>query len=272
VTERISQYRNDGLTFDVIDSGPIDGDVVVLLHGFPQTAQSWSTVVELLNAKGFRTLAPNQRGYSAGARPAGRRQYTSDKLVGDVAALIELTGGPVHVAGHDWGAAVAWSLTATRPELVRTLTAVSVPHPGAFLKAMVVGSQALHSYYMGIFQLPQVGEWFARLAMPRSGMPQEALAICRADVLDGGSLTTALNWYRALPFTSPGSASKPVTRPTTYIWSDDDIALGRKGALLTERYVHAPYTFEIVEGADHWLPDRHPDRVAQAILERTATG
>ncbi|MDH6245368.1 alpha/beta fold hydrolase [Mycobacterium sp. OTB74] len=272
MAERISQYTHDGLTFDVVDSGPIDGDVVVLLHGFPQTAQSWSAVSELLHGNGFRTLAPNQRGYSAGARPAGRRQYTLDRLSDDVAVLIELTGGPVHLVGHDWGAGVAWALTSDRPELVRTLTAVSVPHTGAFLKAMVVGTQALHSYYMGIFQLPWVGEQFARLAMPRSGMTADALAVARAEVFDGGALTTALNWYRAMPFASPRSAFKPVTRPTTYIWSDGDIALVRKGALLTEQYVHAPYTFEIVEGANHWLPDIHPDRVAQAILERIATG
>ena len=63
MTERITQYRNDGLTFDVVDSGPIDGDVVVLLHGFPQTAESWAAVAELLHANGFRTLVPNQRGY-----------------------------------------------------------------------------------------------------------------------------------------------------------------------------------------------------------------
>ncbi|MUL47356.1 alpha/beta fold hydrolase [Mycobacterium sp. CBMA293] len=270
MTERISQFRNDGLTFDVVDSGPIDGDVVVLLHGFPQTAQSWSAVSELLHANGFRTIAPNQRGYSAGARPGGRRQYTAEKLTGDVAALIELTGGPVHLVGHDWGAAIAWSTAATRPELVRTLTSVSVPHPGAFLKSMVVGSQGLHSYYMGIFQLPKVGEWFARLAMPRSGMTPEALAASRAGVLDTPALTTAMNWYRALPFTRPSTAFTPVRRPTTHIWSDGDIALVRKGALLTEKYVEAPYRLEIVEGANHWLPDTHPELLARLITERAA--
>ena len=271
MTERISQYRNDGLTFDVIDSGPLDGDVVVLLHGFPQTAQSWSQVTEILNARGFRTLAPNQRGYSAGARPAGRRQYTFAKLTSDIAALIDLTGGPAHVVGHDWGAAVAWAFTAQRPDLVRTLTAVSVPHPGAFLKAMVVGPQALRSYYMAIFQFPWLGEKFARFGMPRSGMPDHAVAVSQAAVLDTAALTTALNWYRAMPFASPKSVGKPVTRPTTYIWSDGDIALTRKGALLTEGYVHAPYRLEIVEGATHWLPDTHPKVIAQAVLDRAAT-
>lgn len=272
MTERISQYQRDGLTFDVVDSGPIDGDVVVLLHGFPQTAKSWSGVVDLLNAKGFRTLSPNQRGYARGARPVGRRQYTSDKLVGDVAALIELAGAPVHLVGHDWGAAVAWATAAARPDLVRTLTAVSVPHPGAFLKSMVTGTQAFRSYYMGIFQIPRLGERFARFGLPRSGMPADALAISRAEVLHTSALSTALNWYRALPLTSPRVASRPVTRPTTYVWSDADIALGRKGAVLTERYVHAPYRLIVVPDASHWLPDTHPELLAAAISDRAATG
>jgi len=272
VTERISQFSNDGLIFDVVDSGPIDGDVVVLLHGFPQTARSWSAVSEQLHAKGFRTLTPNQRGYAAGARPGGRKQYTIAKLVGDIAALIDNVGRPVHLVGHDWGAAVAWATAAARPELVRTLTAVSVPHPGAFLKSMVTGTQAFRSYYMVLFQIPGVGERFARFGMPRSGMPADAIEISRAEVMDGPALTTALNWYRAMLLTSPKAMFKPVTTPTTYVWSDGDIALGRKAAVLTQRYVHAPYRLVVVSGATHWLPDTHPEVLAEAISDRAATG
>lgn len=271
MTDRISQYTHDGLTFDVIDSGPIDGDVVVLLHGFPQTAASWSAVSEFLHRKGFRTIAPTQRGYSAGARPTGRRQYTTDKLTDDVAALIELTGGPAHVVGHDWGAMVAWSIAAARPDLVRTLTTVSVPHPAAFFKSMTSSGQALRSFYMGIFQLPKAGEAFARFMMTRAGMPREALAISKSEVMDTPALTTALNWYRALPFEPRDQLGVKITRPTTHIWSDGDVALDRKGALLTERYVDAPYKLEVIEGANHWLPDRRPERLADLIAERAAT-
>src|SRR5690606_26265127 len=139
---------NDGFTFDVIDGGPVDGDVIVLLHGFPQTATSWSKVAPLLHEAGYRSLAPHQRGYSPGARPSGRRAYSVDRLVADVAALVDTVGGPVHLVGHDWGAIVAWAVAVERPELLRTLTTVSVPHPMAFLRSMARSTQLLHSYYM----------------------------------------------------------------------------------------------------------------------------
>lgn len=272
MTDRIAQYTRNGLTFDVVDSGPIDGDIVVLLHGFPQTAASWEAVSELLHDKGFRTLAPTQRGYSAGARPKGRRDYTTEKLTDDVVGLIELVGGgPVHVAGHDWGAMVAWSLASSRPDLVRTLTTVSVPHPAAFFKSMTSSKQLLRSFYMGIFQIPKAGEAFARSTFPRSGMTEQGLAISKADVMDTPALTTAMNWYRALPFEPRDQISAKVTRPTTHVWSDGDVALDRKGALLTEHFVDAPYKLEIIEGANHWLPERRPERIAQIILDRAAS-
>ena len=74
-TERLTQFERDGLTFDVTDSGPLDGPVVVLLHGFPTDRSSWDRISPLLHAAGLRTLAPDQRGYSPGARPQGRAAY-----------------------------------------------------------------------------------------------------------------------------------------------------------------------------------------------------
>src|SRR5215213_5684608 len=126
---RLRSYRHDGLTFDVEDEGPLEGDPVVLLHGFPQRSTCWRLVVPLLHARGLRTYAPDQRGYSPSARPARRRDYRLERLVDDVLALVEAIGRPVHLVGHDWGAVVAWALASQRPDDVRTLTAVSVPHP-----------------------------------------------------------------------------------------------------------------------------------------------
>ena len=106
----------------------LDGPAVVLLHGFPERASHWDGVTRLLHEQGYRTLAPDQRGYSPGARPRRRSSYRMSKLVGDVVALIEEYGDPVHLVGHDWGAAVAWTLAGSRPDLVLSLTTVSV-HP-----------------------------------------------------------------------------------------------------------------------------------------------
>src|SRR3954451_7333885 len=104
---RISSYERAGLSFEVIDDGPLDGPPVVLLHGFPQRATAWAKVASLLGEAGFRTYAPDQRGYAPGARPHGRRAYKIDELVEDVVTLISRIGTPVHLVGHDWGATVA---------------------------------------------------------------------------------------------------------------------------------------------------------------------
>lgn len=112
----MEQFRRGDLTFDVLDAGPADGPVVVLLHGFPEINQSWQPLIDSLVAHGYRCLAPNQRGYSPGARPKRRRDYTLAELVDDAAALIDASGAErVHLVGHDWGAAVAWGVAQSRP-------------------------------------------------------------------------------------------------------------------------------------------------------------
>ncbi len=129
--ERLTEFRSGDLVLDVIDDGPLDGTPVVLLHGFPQRATSWNAVTPFLNDRGARTFALDQRGYSPRARPRGRRSYRADALVSDVQTLIEAIGEPVHLVGHDWGAAGAWGVAASHPDSLLTLTAVSVPHPSA---------------------------------------------------------------------------------------------------------------------------------------------
>lgn len=271
---RITTYEHDGLTFDVVDSGPIDGEPVVLLHGFPDRAMSWGAVAERLQAAGLRTLAPDQRGYSPGARPRGRRAYATPRLVGDVLALVDRLGGSAHLVGHDWGAAVAWGTAMHHPAAVRSLTAVSVPHPAAFVDAMPRG-QAAQSWYMALFQLPWLPE---RLLSHRSerldamlrqgGMSEADVERYHRDVVGHGALTGGLNWYRAVPFTRPSWSRVRVTVPTTYVWSDRDVALGRWGAEHTADWVGADYAFVELEGVSHWIPTEAPDALAAAILAR----
>src|SRR6478609_967008 len=110
------QYHRDGLTFDVLDSGPRDGEPVLLLHGFPQDHTAWDAVAPLLHAAGLRTLAPDQRGYSPGARPQGRAAYDMGELVADAVALLDAADVTrAHVVGHDWGGSVAWALAERHP-------------------------------------------------------------------------------------------------------------------------------------------------------------
>ncbi|WP_420039422.1 alpha/beta fold hydrolase [Gordonia sp. MP11Mi] len=269
-------FTRCGLTFDVIDSGPADGDPVILLHGFPQTASSWSQVSELLTAQGFRTIAPTQRGYSPRARPRGRWHYRTSELTADIVALVEQIGrGPVHVVGHDWGALVAWSLAMNRPDLVRSLTSVSVPHPGAFIRSMTRSRQALMSWYMYFFQIPWLPELVItriRSVLPtglqRTGMSLDEVAVVQREIVDGSSLTGGLNWYRAMLLDGPGALKRTVSAPTTHVWSSGDTALARSGAELAHEYVTGDFRLEIIDGASHWLPDQRPAELATIILDR----
>ena len=278
---RLSTFTNDGLTFEVTDTGPLDGTPVVLLHGFPQTASEWSRIAPYLHERGYRTIAPTQRGYSPGARPRGRFAYRMSALVGDTAALIAAVGQPVHLVGHDWGAAVAWSTAAQHPNLVRTLTSVSVPHLMAFMRSMLLSSQAIRSFYMALFQIPWLPEVVLsrmfraasrsperrRRALGSAHMDDEMFDQILREVVDAGALPYALNWYRAMLIAGPRSATRKVSAPTTHVWSTRDSAIARKGADLTSEYVTGPYRFEVLE-ATHWIPQERPAELAQIMLAR----
>src|SRR3954451_14739753 len=148
------------LTFDVRTLGPEDGDAVILLHGFPESSLSWSGVVPLLAGAGLRVVAPDQRGYSPGARPAGVESYTTDQLAGDVVGLADALGiGTFHLVGHDWGAAVAWVTAVRHRDRLRTLTAVSVPHLAAYGAALRSDAdQQQRASYIGLLRQPGKAE------------------------------------------------------------------------------------------------------------------
>ncbi|AWB92876.1 alpha/beta fold hydrolase [Aeromicrobium chenweiae] len=271
---RISQLTHAGMTFDVIDSGPLDGTPVVLLHGFPQRAASWSKVSDLLNAEGMRTYALDQRGYSPGARPTSRFAYSMGELVGDVTALIDEIGQPVHLVGHDWGSAVAWAVAGSHPDLVRSLTAVSVAHPTAFMKSMVSSSQILRSYYMLLFQLPVVPEHLlsrrdglGEKMLRAAGMDRDMIETYRREIVADGALPGGLGYYRSILLGGKDLGRK-VSVPTTYVWSDRDAALARRGADLTPEYVTGPYELVVVRGATHWLLDQNAPELAESIIAR----
>ena len=238
-------YSRGDLVFDVTDTGPDGADVIVALHGFPQNRHEWDGVVPHLTDAGYRVLAPDQRGYSPGARPPGRKAYVQSELVEDVVALADAAGAEkIHLVGHDWGALVAWAFTSRHPERVRTLTAVSVPHPQAFAWAMPRG-QILKSWYMAVFQLPGLPERFVPSPRGLAMLGGDGLTVeqMRAYVepLGRDGLTGALNWYRALPWSQRQKGyARRSSVPTTYVWSDGDVALGRAGAEATERFGTGP--------------------------------
>jgi pimeloyl-ACP methyl ester carboxylesterase len=269
----MDSFRRDGLTFDLLDSGPEDGEPVVLLHGFPQDRTAWNRVAPALHQHGLRTLAPDQRGYSPMARPHGRAAYRLRETTADVLALLDAAGlESAHVVGHDWGGIVAWALGAWHPDRVRTLTALSVPHPAAMTKAMVTSDQGLRSYYMALFQLPLLPERMLlagdgkalRAALHRGGLPDDAVDRYVARMREPGALSAALGWYRALPWSSREPVGK-VRVPTLHVWSTGDAFLGRAATEATARFVDAPYRLEVLEGVTHWIPELAADRIAELV-------
>lgn len=272
---RLTGFRSSGLDFLVRDDGPLDGPVVIALHGFPQTSGSWAAVTPLLVAVGYRVLAPDQRGYSPGARPEGLRAYTADRLAGDVLALADAAGAPrFHLLGHDWGAAVGWTLAGRHPERVLTLTAVSVPHPAALRDAMK-GVQALRSWYIALFQVPRLPELLLRVghgALARRWLRGTGLRDVEPSVrllADRRTATAVLGWYRAVRLPGQRGAGR-IRVPVLHVWSDRDVALGRRATERTAHHVDGPYRLEVLAGASHWIPEERPAELAALVLDHLA--
>jgi pimeloyl-ACP methyl ester carboxylesterase len=269
------------LTFDVRVDGPDDGRPVLLLHGFPETSASWAKVTPLLAEAGLRTYAPDQLGYSPGARPAEVDAYALTNLTQVTADLMTALEIPrAHVVGHDWGAQVAWGLAAWHPDRVRSLTAVSVPHPAAYTAAYRADpEQKERSAYIRLFwQAGKAEEVLLEDDMRRlrrmlgpsetTGIPEEAVEEYVAVLSAPGALTAALNWYRAM---SSATRVDPVEVPTSYVWSDGDVAIGRTAAEACADHVRGDYRFVELAGITHWIPEQAPEQLATAILDRIAS-
>jgi CubicO group peptidase (beta-lactamase class C family) len=278
------------LVFDARVTGPSDGQLVLLLHGFPQTSFAFRRQLEWLGAEGFRAVAPDQRGYSPGARPEGIEQYAMGALVGDVLGIADALGYErFHLVGHDWGGAVAWVTALRHPERLISLTVISTPHVLALAESLAdrQSDQAARSSYM---------EDFAAEGSEARFLADNAARL-RA-VFDGGGLTPheiqtyvdalgseealkgALNWYRASALsrgapraTSPPPTPRPISIsiPTLYVWGSEDRAFGRRAAEATARFVDGPYQFVPLEGVGHWVIEQAPERLDPLLREHLHT-
>jgi pimeloyl-ACP methyl ester carboxylesterase len=275
----MDSFSRGDLVFDVRDSGPPDGEPVVLLHGFPQNATSFDRMSPALHSAGLRTLALDQRGYSPRARPTARSAYALRQVVDDVLALLDTAGlESAHLVGHDWGGIVGWALAAWHPWRLRTFTALSVPHPAAMSQAMLTSDQLVRSSYVGFFQVPAVPETVLlaghgtvlRRLLRQGGLPDDLVDGYVSRMRQPGALTAALNWYRALP----SAARTPVGTvrvPTLHVWGDGDAFLGRTATEATAEFVAAPYRLEVLEGVNHWLPELAADRLAPLVTAHVRT-
>jgi pimeloyl-ACP methyl ester carboxylesterase len=264
-------------TFTVRVAGPEAGELVLLLHGFPESSWAWRHQLGALGAAGYRAVAPDQRGYSPGARPAEVSRYAPLALASDVIALAdELGGHTFHLVGHDWGAAVAWQVAARHGHRLRTLTALSVPHPIAYTAAIkdTSGDQGERSAYFQAFSSEDAADAFladgAALLRSTYGRLDPTDIEPYVDLLtEPGAMQAALCWYRAAD-ASLVRGLEPVTVPTLYVWSTEDPAVGRDAAEATAAQVAGPYRFEVLEGVSHWIPEEAPDRTNELLLAHLA--
>lgn len=265
--------------FAATEEGPQSGPPVVLLHGFPQTSASWQATSRLLAADGMRTIALDQRGYSPGARPAEVSAYHVDRLVEDVVGLLDALHLPsAHLVGHDWGAIVAWHAAVAHPDRFKTLTAVSVPHLRGFYEVLADSGpegedQRERSAYVQLFRMDDKPEDVLLANSARalhdlfSPLPESAILPHYAVLGQRPALTAALNWYRAINVKQ--SAALPNVRiPTTFVWSTEDVAIGRAVAENCAQCVEGPYRFVELNGISHWIPDQAPVELARAVADR----
>lgn len=257
------------IVYDVTGEGP----PVVLLHGFPDSGRLWRHQVGALAEAGFRTIVPDMRGYGRSDKPSAVEAYAIPALVADVLAVMTEAGAArAHVVGHDWGAAVAWALAAVAGEHVDRLVALSVGHPATFRGGGF--EQHQRSWYMLLFQFAGIAEqWLSADEWANfrawSGHPDADAVI--ADLEASGSLTPALNYYRAnLPpevWLSAGRALPPVGRPTMGVWSSGDFALTERQMTDSAQNVAGPWRYERLDGPGHWMQLEAPDAVNRLLID-----
>jgi pimeloyl-ACP methyl ester carboxylesterase len=270
-----------GLTFDVRVGGPAGGRPVLLLHGFPEHALMWDGLAGRLHELGLRTFAPDQRGYSPGARPPEVGAYAVPEVAADGPAILDALGvtGPVDLIGHDIGAYAGWYLAGHHPGRVRRYVAMSVPHPVSYGRALAEDAeQQRKSAYIQVVRRPGTGERAMleddgaalKAAFAGSGLTDAQVAAYVAPFQDDGALTPVLNWYRAMRRDTPFPA---VAVPTTYLWGSEDLAVSRAAAEGCGRHVTGPYEFVELPGVSHWMVEQDLDGVAAVVGPfLTATG
>lgn len=235
----------NGIRLHVVEAGPADGRLLILLHGFPELWYGWHRQIEGLAAAGFRVLVPDQRGYNLSDKPRGIGSYRLDRLAGDVVGLIDDAGRErACLAGHDWGGAVAWWVGVNFPGRLDRLALLNIPHPWVMRRHLVHDrAQRRKSWYIFFFQLPWLPELYMRrrnwayavralAATSRRGTFSDAdLAIYRTAWSQPGAITAMINWYRAaLMAPPPRPASPRVKVPTLLLWGTGDRFLGQEMA------------------------------------------
>ena len=278
-------FENAGVALHAVAAGPKDGPVAVLLHGFPEFSYGWRKPTDPLAEAGFRVIVPDQRGYNLSSKPRGVASYALGALVSDVIAIADQLGQKkILLAGHDWGAVVAWSTALLHPERIAKLAIVNVPHPSVMRRFLNTRPrQMCRSWYIFFFQIPWLPEKFfsafdfyvARRALLRSSRPgtfsAEDLAQYRAAWSRPGALTAMINRYRAAVRYRTRFADGTVRVPTRILWGERDKFLMSEMARASLGHCTRGELFSFPD-ATHWLPHEEPARVSELLVEFFQSG
>jgi pimeloyl-ACP methyl ester carboxylesterase len=264
---------SSGVALDVEVTGPAGGRPVVLLHGFPDSGRVWSEQVVALSGAGHRVIVPDQRGFGRSDKPTEVDAYNIVFLAADIAAILDDAGvEKASIVGHDWGAAIAWTVASFAPDRVDRLVALSVGHPLAFEAAGL--EQRRRAWYMLLFQFEGIAEqWLSAndWANFRSWSHHPDADAVIAELEASGSLTPGLSWYRAnvhpRALLEPPPAFPPVTVPTLGVWSSGDFALTEVQMTGSSMFVEADWQYRRLEGPGHWMQLEAPDQVNGLLLD-----
>jgi pimeloyl-ACP methyl ester carboxylesterase len=269
---------SSGLTFTASVAGPTDGPLVLLLHGFPESRHSWREALPELAKAGYRAVAPDQRGYSPGARPdpADLSNYAFDKLVNDaleIGAAAGYEGKRFHLVGHDWGGQVAWGVANAHPRRLASLTVLSRPHPLSFRRALQDpnGDQKHRSRHHGKFLEPETGLLLTEDNARRLRKELFGQDVSKAAIEDHVSvlgsreaIEAALAWYRSNKGLSGDFG--PIRVPTLYLWGDADVTVRPDAAKGTGEFVTAAYAMEVLPGVGHFVMDQAAAKATELML------
>jgi pimeloyl-ACP methyl ester carboxylesterase len=278
MSETTSITTRSDLTFTADVAGPAGGDPVLLLHGFPESRHSWREALPALAKAGYRAVAPDQRGYSPGARPdpGVLSNYAFERLVADVIEIVAAAGYDgrrFHLVGHDWGGQVSWGVANAHPGRLASLTVLSRPHPSSFRRALAKedGDQKHRSRHHRAFLEPETGKMLLaddarrlRDGLFGQGVPATALEEHLSVLGNPAALEAALAWYRA----NKGLAGDfgTIKVPTLYIWGDADATVGPDAAHGTGEFVGAAYAMEVLPNIGHFVMDQAPAKATELML------
>ncbi|WP_375437559.1 alpha/beta fold hydrolase [uncultured Hymenobacter sp.] len=268
----------NGLTLHVVEAGPVDGSLLILLHGFPEFWWAWRHQITPFAEAGYRVVVPDLRGYNQSEAPEEVSAYRLDRLVADVLALADhYEAERFYLVGHDWGGIIAWGVGASHSDRLRRLVVMDAPHPDLWAEqAFTHPTQALRSTYVAVFQLPWLPET-ALSALDFAGLRAMVESTARADAFkpgeleqyiqawDQGSLTAMLNYYRALREREKPAQPTRIQVPTLVLWGEHDSFLEHHVAYAARDLCDHGHLV-IIEGATHWLHLEEPARVNAEII------